>query len=146
MLSSFQVSPLEIPYPILPLPASMRVLLHPPIPDSSPWHSPTLRHQALPGPRASPPIDVRQGHPLLHMQLESWVPPCVLLGWWFSPWKFWGIWLVDIVVLPMELQTQLLWSFFLTPPLGSLCSVQWLAVSICFCICQALAEHLRRQL
>jgi hypothetical protein len=34
----------------------------------------------------------------------------------------------------------------LTPPLGSLCSVQWLAVSICLCICQALAEPLRRQL
>jgi hypothetical protein len=34
----------------------------------------------------------------------------------------------------------------LTPPLGSLCSVQWLAASICICIGHALAEHLRRQL
>ena len=31
-------------------------------------------------------------------------------------------------------------------PLGTLCSVQWMAVSIHFCICQALAEPLRRQL
>jgi hypothetical protein len=30
--------------------------------------------------------------------------------------------------------------------LGTLCSVQWLAVSICLCICQALAEPLRKQL
>ena len=30
MLSPFQVSPSEIPYPILPPPASMRVLLQPP--------------------------------------------------------------------------------------------------------------------
>jgi hypothetical protein len=34
----------------------------------------------------------------------------------------------------------------LTPPLGSLCSVRWLAVSLCICICQALVETLRRQL
>jgi hypothetical protein len=33
----------------------------------------------------------------------------------------------------------------LTPPLESLCSVQWLAVSICICIGQDLAEPLRRQ-
>ena len=34
----------------------------------------------------------------------------------------------------------------LTPPLGSLCSVWWLAVSIHICIGQDLAEPLRRQL
>jgi hypothetical protein len=34
----------------------------------------------------------------------------------------------------------------LTPPLGSLCSVQWLTVSIHICIVQVLAEPLRRQL
>ena len=33
-----------------------------------------------------------------------------------------------------------------TPPLGSLCSVQWMTVSIHLCICQALAEPLQRQL
>jgi hypothetical protein len=21
------------------------------------------------------------------VQLEPWVPPCVLFGWWFSPWE-----------------------------------------------------------
>jgi hypothetical protein len=34
----------------------------------------------------------------------------------------------------------------LAPPLGTLCSVQWMAVSIHFYICHALAEPLRRQL
>jgi hypothetical protein len=54
------------------------------------WHSPTLGHQAFTGPRASSPIDVQQGHPLLHMQLEPCVPPCVLFGWWFNPWELRG--------------------------------------------------------
>jgi hypothetical protein len=30
--------------------------------------------------------------------------------------------------------------------LGTLCSVQWMSVSIHFCICHALAKTLRRQL
>ena len=45
------------------------------------------------------------------------------------------IWLVDIVVLPMGLQTP--WATLVLPltlPLGSLCSVWWLAVSTCICI------------
>ena len=50
---------------------------------------------------AFPPIDVQQVHPLLHMRLQPWVPPCVIFGWSFNPWEVWGIWLVDIVVLPM---------------------------------------------
>jgi hypothetical protein len=59
----------------------------------------------------------------------------------------WRAWLVDIVVFPMELQTISTPSALsLTPPLGTQCSVQWLAVSICLCICQALAEPLRKQL
>ena len=59
------------------------------------------------GPRASLPIDVQQSYPLLHMWLEPWVPPYVLFGWWFSPWKLWGVCWVDIAVLPMGLQTPL---------------------------------------
>jgi hypothetical protein len=38
------------------------------------------------------------------------------------------------------------WVLSLAAPLGTLCSVQWMAMSIHFCICQALAEPLRRQL
>ena len=56
-------------------------------------------------------------------------------------------WLVDIVVFPMGLQTPSAPSVFsLTSPLGTPCSVQWLAVSIRLCICQALAEPPRGQL
>ena len=44
----------------------------------------------------------------------------VLLGWWCSLWKLWGVWLVDIVVLPMRLQTPSTPSVLsLTPPLGT---------------------------
>ena len=38
------------------------------------------------------------------------------------------------------------WVFSLAPSLGTQCSVQWMAVSSHFCICQALAESLRKQL
>jgi hypothetical protein len=57
------------------------------------------------------------------------------------------VWFVHVVVLPMGFQipsAPLVLS--LTPPLGTPCSVQWLAASICLYICQALAEPLRRQL
>jgi hypothetical protein len=79
------------------------------------------------------------------MQLEPWVPPCILFGWWFSPWELWGYWLVHIVFPPMGLQTPSApWVLSLAPSLGTLCSIQWMSVSIHFCICQALAEPLRR--
>jgi hypothetical protein len=81
------------------------------------------------------------------MQLEPWIVPCILSGWWFSPWELWGVWLVDIVVLPMGLQTSSAPSVLpLTPPLGCQCSVWWLAGCIHICIGQALAVPLRGQL
>jgi hypothetical protein len=62
----------------------------------------------------------------------------------FSPRE---LWLVHIVVPSMGLQTPSApWVLSLAPSLGTLCFVQWMAVSIHFCICQALAEPLRRQL
>jgi hypothetical protein len=70
MLSPFQVSPLEIPYPT-PTPASMRCSpTHPPIPTFLPWHSPTVGHQTPSGPRVAPPTDVQLGHPLPHRWLD----------------------------------------------------------------------------
>jgi hypothetical protein len=66
--------------------------------------------------------------------------PCVLLGWWLSPWELWEVWLVGIVVVPMGLQTPSTPSIlFLTPLLGTPRSVQWLAASIHLCICKTLA-------
>jgi hypothetical protein len=80
------------------------------------------------------------------MKLEPWVPPCVILGWWFSPCELWVYWLVHIVVPSIGLRTASApWVLSLAPPLGRLCSVQRMAVSIYLCICQALAEPLRRQ-
>ena len=53
---------------------------------------------------------------------------------------------INIAVPPMGLQNPSAPTVpSPTPSLGSLCSVQWLAESICLCICQALAEPLRRQ-
>ena len=43
-------------------------------------------YQTFIEPRTFAPIDAWQGHPLLYTQLE----PCVLLGWWLSPWELWG--------------------------------------------------------
>ena len=45
-------------------------------------------------------------------------------SWGVSLWKLWGLWLVDIIVLPMGLQTPSVPSVLsLTPPSGTLCSV-----------------------
>jgi hypothetical protein len=77
----------------------MRVFSHiPTTPISLPWHSPILGHQVFTGRRASPPTDARKCHPLLHMQLQPWVPPCILSGWRFSPRKLCWVWLADTVL------------------------------------------------
>jgi hypothetical protein len=90
--------PLLLPHPML---------TNLPTPTSWPWHSPILGHRAFTESRTSPPIDDWLGHPLLHMQLKSWVPPCGFCGWWFSPWEIWGYWIIHIVVHPIGLQTPL---------------------------------------
>jgi hypothetical protein len=95
-------------------------------------------YEAFIGPRTSPPTDAWQGQLLLSKQLE----PCLLLCWWLSPWEFWGVWLVDIVVLPMGLQIPSTRSVLsLTPLLGTPRSVQWLAANICLWICKALRRQ-----
>ena len=72
------------------------------LPTPCPWLSYTGGiYRAFIGPRASPSIDAGKGHPLLPRQLV----PCVLFWWWLSPWELSGVWLVDIVVLPIGLQT-----------------------------------------
>jgi hypothetical protein len=61
----------------------------------------------------------------IHPHIHTHVPYTWSLGWWFSPWELWeGVWLVDIVALPMGLQTSSAPSIpSLTPPLGTQCSV-----------------------
>jgi len=104
----FSISSPANSYSILLPFASMRVRHHPPsysLPPPRHWHSLTLGHQAFTGQRTFPPIHALQGCPLLHVQLESPVSPCVLFCWCFSHWELWGVWLVDVVVVPMGLQT-----------------------------------------
>jgi hypothetical protein len=89
------------PHPFL----SIRVYPHPPtLSFPAAPASPMLGHQTLTGPKATPPIDVRQGHPLLPMYVEPWIPPCTLLGWWSGPWEHWLV-QPAYVILPMGLQS-----------------------------------------
>jgi hypothetical protein len=132
-----------------PPPASMRVL-----PPST--HTLMPPNPGIPLYLGTKPSQVQR--PLLTLMSDKAIP------WYICHWSYGSLhvyslvgglvpgssedlWLVDIIVLPMGLQTPSVPSvIFLIPQLGTLCSVQWLAVSICLCICQALAELLRRQL
>jgi hypothetical protein len=70
-----------------------------------PWHFPVLGHMIFTIPRASPAINGRLGHPLLHMKLET---------------QLWGYRLVHIVVLPIGLQMSFAtWVLSLAPSLGT---------------------------
>jgi hypothetical protein len=136
----------------------MRVFLppiHPSTPILLPWHSPTLGYQTPSGPRGSPSTDVQQGHPLPHMWPEPWVPACVFFGWWSIPWELVGGGVVVVSGLLILLLSpwdcnppppQLLQSLLQLLHWEPLSSVQWLAESFLLCLCQALAEPLRRQL
>jgi hypothetical protein len=90
------------PFPLLTVPLPCPLLPYLSTPHSLSWHSPTLGHRAFTRPRVSPLIDVPQGHHLLHMQLNPWVPPCVLFvgglvpgssgatGWFILLLLLWG--------------------------------------------------------
>jgi hypothetical protein len=125
MLSTFLVSP-QNPLSIHPSLAPQPTHSH-----SWPWYSPILVYRTFTGPRASSPIDDQLGHPLLHIQLEPQVLPCVSFDCWFSPKGLWEYWLVHIYVPPMGLQTPSApWILSLAPSLGTLCSGQWMIMII----------------
>jgi hypothetical protein len=148
MFSPFHVSPSEIPYLILFSPASMKVLPHPPNPSSLP-------SLAFPYTGASKHLQT-QGTllPLMYKAIH-----CHICGWSHRPLHVyslvggpaWGeLWgesdLLKVLLLLWGCKTpQLFQSLLQLPHQGPSRSVQWLAVSICLCICQALAEPLRRQ-
>jgi hypothetical protein len=68
------------------------------------------------------------------------------LGWCFIAWELWSLWLVDIVVLPMKVQTPSAPTILaLTSSLESPHSIQCLAVYIRICIGLDLAKPLRGQ-
>ena len=77
----------------------------------------------------------------------SWSHGSLHVGWSFSSWELWGVWLVDIVVFPMILQTSSAPSVLpLTSKLGSQSSFWWLTASIHICISKNLAKPLRKHL
>jgi hypothetical protein len=85
--------PLKVPYPIYPPLTSMRAFSNPPTHSCLPVlafsYTAASSLQMTKG-LSSHWIPAQQGHPLLHMGLDSWVPPCVLFGWCFSLWELWG--------------------------------------------------------
>jgi hypothetical protein len=122
----FPSFPSRTPLSHSPPPASMRVL-PPPLPPHCPGIP--LHWGTKPSQDQGPLLleDARQSHPLLHMQLEPWVPPCVLYGWWFSRWELGGGggWVLVGWYCCSSYGVANPFSP-LTPPLGS----PWLAVSI----------------
>jgi hypothetical protein len=92
------------PSPPSPLPLWGCFSTYTPSPTTPLQHPSTVGHQTSTGPRASPPIDVKQCHSLLPLYLEPWAPPCTLFSWWSSPWVHWVIRPAD-VTLPMGLQS-----------------------------------------
>ena len=107
-------------------------------------------HQGVEHPQAQGPLlPLMSNKDILchiHMWPAPWVPPCVFFGWWSSPRELRGVCPVDTVAPSMGLQTPLAPSVpSPSPPSGTPTTVQWLAESFCLCICQALAEPLRRQ-
>jgi hypothetical protein len=146
MISQFLVTPLQYPHPTSAFPSShchcegAHSVTHPPSPTPPLQYPPTLGHQTSTRPRASSPIDVKQGHPLIHMYLEPWISPCTLLDWWSSSWEHWVIWPAKIV-LPVGFQPPSAPPVLSqSPPPGSPSSVWWLGPSIYICIGQLLAE------
>jgi hypothetical protein len=76
MLPPSPVPVLENPYPILLSPCFYEGIPPPTHSHLPTLHSPAMGHLSdFLRPKISSPIDARQGHPLLHMQLE----PCVHL-------------------------------------------------------------------
>ena len=111
----YQKSP--IPYPLLPYPPNFNFWL---------WRSPVLGHIKF----AS----------LMGLSFHWWPTRPTSATYAARDTSLGGYWIVHIVVPPIGLQTPLApWELSLTPPLGALCSIQYLTVSIHFCVCQAPA-------
>ena len=112
MLILFPVSPLQAPY-LTPHPcfyegAPLILPHHPSI---------SLRWGIEPSQDQGSPLPLTPDKAIL-CYIYSWSYGS-LFGWWFSPWELWGIWLVDIIVLPVGFKTPSAPSLLpLTPPLG----------------------------
>jgi hypothetical protein len=133
-------SPSHICPPLSPLPVWECFPTHPHFSTPPLKHPPRLEHQTSSGPKTSPPVAIRHGHPLLHMYLEPWIPPGTLFGWWSSLWENWVV-RSDYVVLPMGLQSSSAPPGLPPAPSpGFMIGVWWLAPSINICIGWLLAR------
>jgi hypothetical protein len=146
MLSPCPVSLLETPYPILPTPASMRVLPH----TATHSHLPNLTFPYSGASRLTKTKCLSSHWCKTRPSSDTYAAGA--MGWsictfWLVVWSLGALGaggggcvsLVDTVVLPMGFQIPSApLVLFLTPSMGILSSVQWLAVSIRLCICQAL--------
>ena len=113
-----------IPSPLLP---------YPPIPIFWPWRSPVLGHIKF----ASP----------MGLSFQWWLTRPSFDTYAARDTSSGSYWLVHIIVPPIGLQTPSApWVLSLASPLGALCSILQMTVSIHFCICQALTEPLKRPL
>jgi hypothetical protein len=143
MFSPFQVSSSETPY-LIPFPCLYEGASSPTQPPTTFFwllHSPTLRHRHLQAQGLLLPLTRPTSATFAARAMGPFIYTL-----WFSPQKLQGVWLVDTVASPMELQTPSASSVpSPTPQSATLSPVQWLAVSIHFCICQALAEPPRRK-
>jgi hypothetical protein len=84
-----------------PLSASMSVLSHPPIHSSLPTPGIPL-HRGIEHPQAQESLLPLMSNKAILCHIQG--PPCVLFGWWSSPWELQGLWLVDTVAPSMGLQ------------------------------------------
>ena len=72
------LSPFQFPLQLSPILSLLPLLLNPSTSASWLWHSSILGHRIFARPRAFSPTDSQLDNPLLHMQLETQVPLCVL--------------------------------------------------------------------
>jgi hypothetical protein len=134
---------MESPCPILPSPKSLTVLLHPLVHSNLPalaftytGASNTFRPKGL----FSYWCPTKSSSTTCVVSAMS--PSMCIVFWWSCPQKLWGVWPVDTVAPSMGLQSlSTLSALYPTTPSGTPHSVQWLAVSICLCICQALRRQ-----
>jgi hypothetical protein len=84
MLYPFLVSSPKVPY-TLPTPCSPT---HPlPLPGPGIYPPPPVLGHIIARPRASPPIDGKVGHPLLHMQLETQALGILVSSYYYSSYR-----------------------------------------------------------
>jgi hypothetical protein len=116
---TFLVSSPQIPYP-LPF-FSMRMLYHPLPPH--PFSMPLCSCNKFPQEQRPPLLLIPDKAFLCYICIGNHglppQPPCILFGWWFSPWELLVVQIVDIV-LPVGLQSPTAPSILpLVLPLGS---------------------------